>query len=212
MLILAAVSVLVSTANAKPVFKSDMTFLLEEAVQEFISRGIPVPEELQAKIEWSEAYDLELQKNIEKCENDLKERAKRISELEYKESLPMPTFAPKPGYQPHVNIGIQPTEHADWYWGTPAIRDTYLFTGHIITEFDIYVAGEIKDKENTGFIFHIRKEPYGTNSEHTFTEYPGIVNITLTEYKSDSSIIEFTYDENKTGVIDVKENTITFND
>ena len=76
MLILAAVSVLVSTANAKPVFKSDMTFLLEEAVQEFISRGIPVPEELQAKIEWSEAYDLELQKNIEKCENDLKERAK----------------------------------------------------------------------------------------------------------------------------------------
>ena len=57
MLILAAVSVLVSTANAKPVFKSDMTFLLEEAVQEFISRGIPVPEELQAKIEWSEAYD-----------------------------------------------------------------------------------------------------------------------------------------------------------
>lgn len=210
--IIVVVSALIFTTNAEPTFKSDLTLLLEETKQDFISAGIPVPEELDAKIEWSKAYDSELKKNLEKCKKEQEERAEKISKLKDKESLPVPTFGPEPVFEPHVNVGIQPPEHADWYWGTPAIRETYLFTGHIITEFDIYVAGEIKDKENTGFIFHIRKEPYGTQSEKTFTEYPGIVNITFTEYERESNIIEFTYNDNKTGVINVKENTITFSD
>jgi len=201
--------------------KTDELIQLEKIKEEYENKSQKVPEGILKKIEFATEYSKFSTKDVERCEQEVKEKETMIAKAPKDEKgnpilFPLqgkfvPNLSEEPTTRPKEDIGIiKDQKCAMNYFPPHSIQmEIYNFVTVAVTPYDTLISGNRKGNKNTGVIYHIGTQRGGKLIEEV-KEYFGEGKIVFESLENDNNIVIFSYDNGKKGYFDVEKNSAIF--
>jgi len=205
----------------EPFRKCNELIHLEKIREAYEKKGQKVPEDILKKIEFAIEYSKISTKDVERCEQEIKEKEAMMAKEPKDEKgnpillHPWGDFVPNPFEEPtphpKEDVGIfKDKEAAMTYFPPHSVEiETYNFVTVAVTPYDTFISGNKKCDENTGVIYHIGMRRGGELIEE-LSEYPEKGQIVFESLKNDNGIVIFSYGNGQKGYFDVKKNLAIF--